>query len=242
MSLNTFINPNSIQYGSITAEHISDGSITTNHIADGSINRTHIANDDILAPFIVNWDENYNLDSFNSKGIYIISGIKVDGDNIPNINVGDKMCAMLNVMNNNDGYVSQQLTLLKSESKIVDIKIRIGERISNIIHWTEWVDANSIQLLYYEQVSKIEIYPNKYYNIRGVKSLSVNLNTIELNENLLGMYSFEVSFVGGNTLSLPNNIKWANEITPEICKDGCTYLINITKSGENLLGVIAEFN
>lgn len=87
--------------------------------------------------------------------------------------------------------------------------------------------------------SNIEIEPNIYYKISNVSSLSVTFKSISSTYNdVLQNYMFEVSFVGGNELILPDNIKWANGVTPEICKDGMTYQISVI----NKLGIITEFN
>ena len=87
--------------------------------------------------------------------------------------------------------------------------------------------------------SNIAIEPNIYYKISNVNSLTVTLKSISwIYNDVLQNYMFEVTFTNGSTLELPEDIKWANGVTPQICKEGGTYQISVI----NKLGIITEFN
>ena len=83
----------------------------------------------------------------------------------------------------------------------------------------------------------ISIRPNTYYKIINTPELIVSFLTNEYSNGILKNYMFEVTFSGGNTLTLPSNINWANDVQPS-CEDGYTYQISII----NNLGVFTKFN
>lgn len=103
--------------------------------------------------------------------------------------------------------------------------------------WTEWCDINDTPEIVNDCNGSsfvMDIYPNKYYKFDNVSNLTVNFNQGQ--NGILKNYMFEVSFSGGNTLNLPDGIKWANGNAP-IFVAGNTYQISVI----NNLGVFTEF-
>ena len=78
--------------------------------------------------------------------------------------------------------------------------------------------------------------PNVYYRILDVKKLTIT--AFKSGETgFCNNYMLEVRFKGGNTLSLPTGITWANGNTPTFVAGG-VYQISII----NNLGVFTKFN
>ena len=98
-----------------------------------------------------------------------------------------------------------------------------------------------IKQLYEISTTSIEIKPDAYYRILGQpSSLTITLGT-HSNDNssiaMLNEYIIEFTTAStGTTISLPNNIKWANGQTPTF-EDNTTYQISIVNS----LGVCIKF-
>jgi hypothetical protein len=83
-------------------------------------------------------------------------------------------------------------------------------------------------------VISLTLQPNVYYKILNVTNLTIDFT--EPKNGILNNYMFEVTFANGNTITLPNAIKWANGNTP-VCKANCSYQISVI----NNLGVFTEY-
>lgn len=121
-------------------------------------------------------------------------------------------------------------------------KVKIEKRTRDAYgFWTDWEDVsngNSTPEIVYEKGGSsftVNIDPNKYYKINNVSNLTVNFNNGQ--NGVLNNYMFEVTFSGGNTLTLPSGMKLANGNIPDF-KNGYTYQISVI----NNLVVFTEFN
>jgi hypothetical protein len=122
-------------------------------------------------------------------------------------------------------------------------KIKVGTKNFDIdAKRLDGFDSDAI-IIRSEEVDCVEsddylktIKPNKYYIFKNVSSLTVKLG--DQTEHILNNYMFQVTFTNsGNTLTIPEEISWANDITPSICETGGTYQISII----NNLGVLQKF-
>lgn len=91
-----------------------------------------------------------------------------------------------------------------------------------------------------DPVHTTSINPNIFYIFNNAKNLTVNFNTSNAQSGRLNNYMFQITFNGGNTLTLPDNINWANgnSIISEGIEDGGVYQISVI----NGLGVFSKFN
>lgn len=105
----------------------------------------------------------------------------------------------------------------------------------NVIH-----NINPIKITQYTGSSNeytiSSMNPNEYYRILDVKKLTITAFASG-DSGFCSNYMLEIRFKGGNTLSLPTGITWANGTAPTFVSGG-VYQISII----NNLGVFTKFN
>jgi hypothetical protein len=175
------------------------------------------------------------FNDFIDNGIY--SGVNLYWENPTTYQTGAETFVLIVI----NGYLyGSGISQLKYSIKTNNTtSIQIRNRINDT--WSSWTDIceNTTSEITINGnnnngVISLTLQPNVYYKILNVTNLTIDFT--EPKNGILNNYMFEVTFGNGNTITLPNAIKWANGNTP-VCKANCSYQISVI----NNLGVFTEY-